>query len=867
MPDNDPQQNTLRPDNAPAKKQSKNKAQIVKDVISKGRTATGQKPDEIIINPVLEEKERHAVFAFGRFNPPTTGHEKLIHKVEDTAKSVGGEAHIIASHTVDNGKNPIPKEKKVGYLKKVAGEGTNVRASSSEHPTLLHQLSLLHKSGVQHLTMVAGSDRVKEYHDLINKYNGQEGKHGHYNFKSIKVVSAGHRDPDAEGAEGMSGTKMREHARSGNIKAFKSGLPKALHPHAEEIMNHIKSVKEDVDNLFDDLVLELAVDQIGQIYDQVIEEAKSINYDDSHFRDDGAPEKVILFKHDTPGEPKSPLVKDKNSAPPPKTTKPLNPLKSEETDTEFNNRFGKYREAVPRSGQNRKEIDLVPRDGADRKKSDKPYRQQSIVKKIIDENEITMGKGPPDNMSSPSNDTIKQVVKLPKATMPDWDKKGPAKLPNVKDFTPDMFKSEANGKRYKSPWQKIMDAAPKGTEDRINKSIEGLKQNAADYQAILDKEKAEKEKKEKVSEDVVNSAGSGGVRGMGYVSGNVDGEGGNYVDRNIEDADTHDNILKAQVKAHHALHAINNSDALDIPDSDTEDQIMNKKEKKDTKEEVDISFKKLIEDINNKNDPVKHLENKLNTATDKSHNGIDKIMREVAKVHNINVNDLHDKWVKKAGCTPDEYVKENVNEDLRKWFKDKWVRFDTKGNIKGQCAREPGEGKPKCLPQAKAQAMDKEDRATAARRKRREDPVADRSGKGGSPVFVKTEAKNWSQQAAIAIAKKKKQMSEEHLEEKNTPTNPALWSRAKALARSKFDVYPSAYANGWASKWYKSKGGGWKSTNEETVNEISNELIGKVNKIRSLYGPKSKTAAASDTLNKAVEKVRRNSEVGKVKDK
>lgn len=134
-----------------------------------------------------------------------------------------------------------------------------------------------------------------------------------------------------------------------------------------------------------------------------------------------------------------------------------------------------------------------------------------------------------------------------------------------------------------------------------------------------------------------------------------------------------------------------------------------------------------------------------------------------------------------------------VNEDLRKWFKEKWVRFDTSGNIKGDCAREPGEGKPKCLPMADAQGMTKKERASSARRKRREDPVADREGKGGKPINVQTE---------------------QYIIEKNVPTNPELWSRAKSMAKQKFDVYPSAYANGWASKWYKSKGGGWKSINE-----------------------------------------------------
>jgi hypothetical protein len=78
-----------------------------------------------------------------------------------------------------------------------------------------------------------------------------------------------------------------------------------------------------------------------------------------------------------------------------------------------------------------------------------------------------------------------------------------------------------------------------------------------------------------------------------------------------------------------------------------------------------------------------------------------------------------------------------LGEDLRKWFKQKWVRMDTKGNIKGDCARDPGEGKPKCLPQAKAHALGKEGRASAARRKRREDPNPERRG---APINVRTES-------------------------------------------------------------------------------------------------------------------------------
>lgn len=154
-----------------------------------------------------------------------------------------------------------------------------------------------------------------------------------------------------------------------------------------------------------------------------------------------------------------------------------------------------------------------------------------------------------------------------------------------------------------------------------------------------------------------------------------------------------------------------------------------------------------------------------------------------------------------GSCTKEEL---ELQEDLRKWFAQKWVRMDTKGNIKGDCAREPGEGKPKCLPQAKAHALGKEGRASAARRKRREDPNPDRRG---APINVATE-------------------EVEQIDEKNVPTSPEKWARAKAAAKSKFAVYPSAYANGWASKKYKAMGGGWRSTSEEVMSATPTNAVG-----------------------------------------
>jgi hypothetical protein len=185
-----------------------------------------------------------------------------------------------------------------------------------------------------------------------------------------------------------------------------------------------------------------------------------------------------------------------------------------------------------------------------------------------------------------------------------------------------------------------------------------------------------------------------------------------------------------------------------------------------------------------------------------------------------------DPWSVKYGIAED-----NTNEDLRKWFSQKWVRMDTKGNIKGDCARDPGEGKPKCLPQAKAHAIGKEGRAAAAQRKRREDPDPDRRGK---PINVRTEEKEmnedetneacWTGYTAKGMKKKGNRMvpncvpeEVEQIEEKNVPTSPEKWARAKSAAKSKFAVYPSAYANGWASKKYKAMGGGWKSVSENHI--------------------------------------------------
>ena len=207
---------------------------------------------------LIEQKEKHAVLAFGRMNPPTTGHEVLVKKVHDVADEVGGSHHVVLSHSQDKAKNPLSAEQKVKHAKRFF-PNTNISTSDKENPNFLSQAAKLHKQGVTHLHMVAGSDRTEEYHKLLHKYNGTH-KGALFNFKHIKVHSAGERDPDAEGTAGMSASKMRGHAAAGNFKEFRKGIPGHVkHEHAKELYNDVRGsmkTNEDIDTQFEHLLVE-----------------------------------------------------------------------------------------------------------------------------------------------------------------------------------------------------------------------------------------------------------------------------------------------------------------------------------------------------------------------------------------------------------------------------------------------------------------------------------------------------------------------------------------------------------------------------------------------------------------------------------
>ena len=195
---------------------------------------------------LLEESESTVVFTYGRHNPISGGHEKVFDKTVSVARKLGATPHIFTSHSQDAKKNPLSADHKVKLIKKAYPQAT-VGSSNKEMPSVLHVAKHLHDQGHKHLVMVAGSDRVDEYHTLLHKYNGtHEG--ALYNFKTIKVVSAGQRDPDAEGTAGISGTKLRAHAKAGHKEKFKAGLMSKLSDEdKEEVYSSVRkasSLKE-----------------------------------------------------------------------------------------------------------------------------------------------------------------------------------------------------------------------------------------------------------------------------------------------------------------------------------------------------------------------------------------------------------------------------------------------------------------------------------------------------------------------------------------------------------------------------------------------------------------------------------------------
>ena len=173
----------------------------------------------------LVEESKEVVFTFGRMNPPTIGHGKVIDTI--VSKSRGADYKIFVSQT-QGPKDPLSYSDKVKHMRKMFPKhGGNIIVDKSVK-NVFNVAVKLYDMGYKKITMVVGSDRVSEFSGMLDTYNGKKARHGFYNFESINVVSAGQRDPDAEGVAGMSASKQRANAKDNNYQAFTQGVPKSM---------------------------------------------------------------------------------------------------------------------------------------------------------------------------------------------------------------------------------------------------------------------------------------------------------------------------------------------------------------------------------------------------------------------------------------------------------------------------------------------------------------------------------------------------------------------------------------------------------------------------------------------------------------
>ena len=176
---------------------------------------------QTVAKPDPNKDEADMTVAFGRFNPPTTGHEKLLNKVKQVAGR--GNYEIYPSRSNDPSKNPLDPDTKIGYMQQMFPQHAKHIMNNPKTKTIFDALKGANERGAKSVNIVVGQDRQKEFENLANKYNNKL-----YQFDRINVISAGDRDPDGEGVSAMSASKLRKAAADDDFKTFRSGVPRAL---------------------------------------------------------------------------------------------------------------------------------------------------------------------------------------------------------------------------------------------------------------------------------------------------------------------------------------------------------------------------------------------------------------------------------------------------------------------------------------------------------------------------------------------------------------------------------------------------------------------------------------------------------------
>ena len=595
---------------------------------------------------IQEAPERHAVMAFGRLQPPTTGHEALVNKVKSVAKQHNASHHVVLSHSNDPKQNPLSAKQKVKHARRFF-PNTNITTSSSSHPNFLKQAEKLHKSGVTHLHMVAGSDRTGEYHKLLNKYNGTH-KGALFNFKGIRVHSAGQRDPDAPGISGMSGSKLRSHAAKGNFNEFKKGVPRHVpEHHAKELFHDLRkgmNIKEDID----------------------------INFEFEELLSEGVHDKAIfkaVFLAGGPGSGKDYVLAN---------TLQGHGLTEINSDKAFEYLLDKNKIS---------KVMLNPNPGETEKRNFVRGRAKNITE--LKQKLALMGRnGLIINGTGEDLDKVRRI----KGALDQLGYDSAMIMVN----TADEVSKQRNIERGQNGGRTIPDDIRKQKWDGVQKARPVFAELFGDKYMEFDNS----EDLRKAGPDVVKQKKDE----MGQIF--------NYVSKFVEEQPQSPRSQKWIAKELQA-----------------KDKTASLKQMPDTGQEA------------HPNSRAKEEAGRLGLE----YYGFGRYGKDGAVTHRVVgdslvqvvKNDIEPKMAKKVN----EQFEEFLNEDLRNWFNPNhpdggWKRIDSKGNVKGDCAREPGEPKPKCMSNKKRSLLSPKERANAVKAKRKHDSVADRKGKGGKPINV-----------------------------------------------------------------------------------------------------------------------------------
>ena len=220
--DDEPSERKLKPETTTAKKRKPQETPTTQTkAVSPEQQKAKQAPPEESEGKGEEEVANTLTIVFGRFNPPTIGHEKLLKAAKKI--SSGGDLKIYPSRTQDGKKNPLDPDMKVSYMRKMFSDFSDNIVNDPDMKTIFNVLTTASENGYSSVNIVVGADRQSEFEGLAQKYNGEL-----YDFEEIRVVSAGARDADAEGIEGMSASKMRKAVMDGDFESFRKGTPKSL---------------------------------------------------------------------------------------------------------------------------------------------------------------------------------------------------------------------------------------------------------------------------------------------------------------------------------------------------------------------------------------------------------------------------------------------------------------------------------------------------------------------------------------------------------------------------------------------------------------------------------------------------------------